>query len=65
MILFFAWVGAVLVSTAPYLIDTPFGKWLAIVGIVCLTIQAIDLKAFNLIAMNTVAIGGYIYVLYF
>lgn len=64
MVRLLAWFGAAGLSAAPFIIDTTFGKWLAVTSIVCLTIQAISLRAWNLVAMNTVSIVGYLYVLH-
>lgn len=64
MIRVFAWLGATGISVAPFLINTVGGKWLAICSLICLTVQAINLKAYNLIIMNVVGVGGYLYVLY-
>ena len=38
---FSGWIGAACMSCAPFIIDTPAGKALAIVGLGLLTIQAI------------------------
>ena len=54
-----AWCGAVLVSTAPFIIDTGLGKLLIIIGLCCLMVQAIDLKQKNLIALNFIGVLGY------
>lgn len=64
MVKLFAWLGAAGISAAPFIIDTDFGKWLAIFAVICLTVQAVHLRAYNLVAMNTISILGYIYVLY-
>ena len=40
-------------------IDTTGGKLIAIAGLTLLTIQAIDLHAWNLIILNTLSTGGY------
>ena len=49
---------------APFLIDTPTGKICAIAGLVLLTLQANHNKAYNLILLNIIGIGGYTYALY-
>jgi hypothetical protein len=63
MIRVFAWLGATGISVAPFMIDTVAGKWLAIISLLCLTVQAINLKAYNLVLMNLIGVGGYLYVL--
>jgi len=59
-----AWCGAAGISVAPFIIDTPAGKITAICSLACLTVQALNLKAYNLVVMNLTGIGGYLYVLY-
>ena len=49
---------------APFIIDTSAGKYLAIVGLVLLTLQAIANKCYNLVLLNIVGVGGYFYALY-
>lgn len=44
---------------APFFIDTMPGKICAIAGLGLLTIQALDLKAHNLIFLNLIGIAGY------
>ena len=44
---------------APFFIDTLAGKLCAIVGLALLTVQALDLKAHNLILLNLAGIAGY------
>jgi hypothetical protein len=46
---------------APFFIDTAAGKICAIVGLALLTIQALDLKAYNLVLLNLVGTAGYIF----
>lgn len=38
---------------------------MAIVGLACLTYQAISLKAWNIAVANLIGIGGYAYALHF
>ena len=64
LVSFLAWLGAVGISIAPFIIDTEAGKITASVSLFLLTIQAIKLKAWNLVIMNLIGIGGYLYVLY-
>ena len=65
MIGFTSWVGAVCMMAAPFIIDTDAGKLLAIAGLSLLTLQAIATRCYNLVLLNIVGIGGYIYALYF
>lgn len=57
-------LGALAMASAPFFIDTTFGKLLAIIGLFLLTIQAFDLKAWNLVLLNLTGIMGYFYALY-
>jgi len=65
MIGFCAWVGAACMVAAPFIIDTDAGKLLAITGLALLTVQAVATKSYNLIMLNVLGIGGYLYALYF
>ena len=65
MIGFASWVGAVCMMAAPFIIDTDAGKLLAIAGLSLLTLQAMATRCYNLVLLNIVGIGGYIYALYF
>ncbi|MCP4950422.1 MAG: hypothetical protein GY922_01040 [Proteobacteria bacterium] len=65
MIGFCAWVGAACMVAAPFIIDTDAGKLLAIAGLALLTVQAVATKSYNLIMLNVLGIGGYLYALYF
>lgn len=65
MIGFCAWVGAACMVAAPFIIDTDAGKVLAIAGLALLTVQAVATKSYNLIMLNVLGIGGYLYALYF
>ena len=58
------WMGAALLCVAPFIIDTDLGKWLAISGLALLCLQAIDKAWYNLVMLNIIGIGGYIYALY-
>jgi hypothetical protein len=58
------WMGAALLCVAPFIIDTDLGKWLAISGLALLCLQAIDKACYNLVCLNVIGIGGYIYALY-
>ena len=59
-----AWIGAVCMMAAPFIIDYNEGKILAIVGLVLLTIQAAHDRLYHLICLNLVSIGGFSYALY-
>lgn len=59
-----SWIGAVCMMAAPFIIDTSAGKWLAVTGLVLLTLQAIANRCYNLVLLNVVGIGGYLYALY-
>ena len=59
-----AWVGAICMALAPFIIDTNEGKAMAIAGLVLLTIQALDIRAWNLVLLNLAGITGYTYALY-
>ena len=65
MIGFASWLGAVCMMAAPFIIDTDAGKLLAIAGLSLLTLQAIATRCYNLVLLNIVGMGGYIYALYF
>lgn len=59
-----AWLGAVCMMAAPFIIDYDEGKILAIVGLLLLTIQAAHGRLYHLICLNLVSIGGFSYALY-
>jgi len=56
-----AWVGAVLMCLAPFVIDSDIGKLLAIAGLAMLTFQAIHHRLLNLILLNSIGMLGYLY----
>tara|TARA_R100000353_G_scaffold150592_2_gene108972 strand:- start:1557 stop:1754 length:198 start_codon:yes stop_codon:yes gene_type:complete len=60
-----AWVGAICMALAPFAIDTDAGKVAAIIGLALLTVQALDIRAFNLVFLNLAGIIGYCYALLF
>ena len=60
-----AWVGAICMALAPFAIDTDAGKLAAIFGLVLLTVQALDIRAYNLVFLNLAGIIGYSYALLF
>lgn len=59
------WCGAGAMALAPFAIDTDAGKLAAIAGLALLTIQAVDIRAWNLVFLNLAGIIGYSYALYF
>ena len=59
------WVGALLLCIAPPIIDTDLGKAFAIAGLAILCLQAYYKACYNLIFLNIIGIGGYLYALYF
>jgi hypothetical protein len=52
-------------ALAPFAIDTDAGKLAAIAGLVLLTVQALDIRAWNLVLLNLAGIIGYSYALLF
>ena len=52
-------------ALAPFAIDTDAGKLAAVGGVVLLTVQALDIRAYNLVFLNLAGIVGYTYALYF
>ena len=59
------WCGAGAMALAPFAIDTDAGKLAAIGGLTLLTLQALDIRAWNLVFLNIAGIIGYTYALYF
>jgi len=59
------WIGALCMAGAPFIIDTDAGKIIAISGLVLLTVQALDIRAMNLVLLNLAGIIGYSYALLF
>jgi len=59
------WVGAALLCVAPPIIDTDLGKAFAIAGLGILCLQAWHKACYNLILLNIIGIGGYLYAIYF
>ena len=59
------WCGAGAMALAPFAIDTDAGKMAAIAGLVLLTVQALDIRAYNLVFLNLAGIIGYSYALLF
>ena len=60
-----SWAGAAAMTAAPFFIDYTSGKVLAIVGLTLLNFQAVHFRAYNLIALNTLGIFGYVFAIYF
>ena len=65
MIAVIGWMGALCMAGAPFIIDTDAGKLAAIAGLILLTVQALDIKAHNLVLLNLAGIIGYSYALFF
>ena len=65
MIAVIGWIGALCMAGAPFIIDTDAGKLAAIAGLVLLTVQALDIRAWNLVLLNLAGIIGYSYALFF
>ena len=65
MIAVIGWIGALCMAGAPFIIDTDAGKLAAIAGLVLLTVQAFDIRAWNLVLLNLAGIIGYSYALLF
>ncbi len=65
MIAVIGWCGAGARALAPFAIDTDAGKLAAIAGLVLLTVQALDIRAWNLVLLNLAGIIGYSYALLF
>jgi hypothetical protein len=60
-----AWIGTALMGAAPFLIDSPAGKIMAILGLALLCLQAFEKKCYNLIILNLIGIFGYASHFYF
>lgn len=54
-----AWIGTALLCAAPFLIDYPIGKVMAMLGLALLCLQAWEKLCYNLIILNTIGIIGY------
>lgn len=64
MIAAIGWIGAALMCAASFQIDSDMGKAMAIVGLLLLTLQAVANKCYNLVLLNVISIGGFLYALY-
>ena len=53
------WIGAVLVSIAPFFIDSNGGKLALIAGLLLFTVKAYQAGLRSMVAANVVAIIGY------
>ena len=58
-----AWLGTLCLAIAPFIIDTPIGKILAMFGLSLLMFQAAEKCCYNLLFLNTLGIIGYLYAL--
>jgi hypothetical protein len=58
-----AWLGTLCLAIAPFIIDTPEGKILAMFGLSLLMFQAAEKCCYNLLFLNTLGIIGYLYAL--
>lgn len=54
-----SWTGAAALAAAPFFIDSPEGKLLAIAGLAMLTAQAVKIRAWNLVLLNLSGVAGY------
>ena len=59
------WVGALLLCIAAPIIDSDLGKGLASLGLAILCLQAWHKQCYNLVLLNIIGIGGYLYAIYF
>jgi hypothetical protein len=59
-----AWLGTLCLCLAPFIIDTTEGKFLAMLGLALLNLQAGHKACYNLLLLNTIGILGYTYALY-
>jgi len=59
-----AWLGTLCLCLAPFIIDTIEGKFLAMLGLALLCLQAAHKSCYNLLLLNTIGILGYTYALY-
>ena len=64
MIRITAWLGTFCLCLAPFIIDTPAGKMMAMLGLTLLCLQAAHKSCYNLLILNTIGIIGYTYALY-
>ena len=54
-----ALTGTAMLCAAPAIIDTDEGKMVAISGLALLIVQAVDVRAWNLVILNLASIAGY------
>jgi hypothetical protein len=57
------WIGATVITVAPFLMGLDIGKQLAILGLTLISVQAFHLKAYNIVIANVIGAIGYAYVL--
>lgn len=57
------WIGAAALAAAPFLIDTPQGKAMAIVGLGIFSLHAIQARLWPMVVSNAIAITGFFYAL--
>ena len=56
-----AWTGAALMVVASFLMATPYGRMIAVAGLLLLTIQSVNNRTHNLTALNIASILGFLY----
>ena len=56
-----AWTGAALMVVASFLMATPYGRMIAVAGLLLLTIQSVNNRIHNLTALNIASILGFLY----
>ena len=61
MIAAIGWVGAIIMVAASFLMATPYGRMMAVVGLGLLTIQSVKNRTHNLTALNLASILGFLY----
>ena len=59
-----AWLGTLCLCLAPFIIDTTEGKFLAMLGLALLNLQAAHKSCYNLLILNSIGIIGYFHALY-
>ena len=56
-----AWTGSATMVVASFLMATPYGRMMAVVGLGLLTIQSVNNRTHNLTALNICSILGFLY----
>ena len=64
MIALAGWAGAILMVVASFLMATPYGRMIAVVGLGLLTIQSVNNRTHNLTMLNLASIIGFLYSLF-